>query len=105
MSWGKPELDKADIVRLERKIDYILMELLRIQIKENIQMADLTQLVTEVEKVETVQDSAITLLQQLSQLIKDAGTDPEALAAIVVKLDTTTVALADAVVANTPAAP
>lgn len=41
----------------------------------------------------------------LSQQIKDAGTDPVALANITAQIDANSTALAAAIVANTPAAP
>lgn len=52
----------------------------------------------------TVMDSAVTLLGQLSQMIKDAGTDPAKLQAISGALDANDTELANAVTANTPAA-
>lgn len=67
--------------------------------------ADLTRLTAAVERDETVNASAITLLNQLSQLIRDNANDPAALAALADRLDAQQQALADAVVANTPAAP
>lgn len=67
-------------------------------------MKELDDLTAEVEEVKTVQQSAITLLLQLSQLIRDAGTDPVKLAQLATDLDNSSKALAEAVVANTPAA-
>lgn len=54
---------------------------------------------------DTVIDSVIVLLGTLSQMVKDAGTDPARLAAVVAGINAKKQALADAVVANTPAAP
>lgn len=53
----------------------------------------------------TVIDSAVTLLGHLSDLIKQAGTDPVKLQAIRDLITNQKTKLADAVVANTPAAP
>lgn len=58
-------------------------------------------LVTKVTAQGTVIDSAVTLIQGLSQQIKDAGTDPVKLQAISDALDSQDKKLADAVVANT----
>lgn len=51
----------------------------------------------------TVIQSAITLLNQLSKLLHEAGTDPVKLQAIKDMLDNNSKGLSDAVVANTPA--
>lgn len=67
--------------------------------------ADLARLTAAVERDETVNQSAITLLNSLSQLIRDNADDPAALNALADKLDAQQQQLADAVVANTPAAP
>lgn len=74
-------------------------------------MIDLTALQTKVTAENTVIDSAVTLLNGLSAEIKTLITassntvDPIALQAIVDGIDAKTVALAAAVVANTPATP
>lgn len=68
------------------------------------QMALLDDLEAKVDAVTSVEQSAITLLQELSDALKAAGTDPVRLQAIVDKLDADQTALAAAVVANTPAA-
>lgn len=54
---------------------------------------------------DTVIDSVIVLLGKLSDMIKAAGTDPVRLAAVVADINAKKQALADAVVANTPATP
>lgn len=70
------------------------------------------KLVTEVSETKTVQDSAITLLNGLSAIIADVkeqlaaqGIDNATLNQLATDLDANTNALADAVTANTPAAP
>jgi hypothetical protein len=63
----------------------------------------LAALQAKVEETNTVAASAITLLNGLSQQIKDAGTDPVKLAELTAALDASNDALAAAVVANTPA--
>jgi hypothetical protein len=69
-------------------------------------MAAIDDLQAEVAKVKSVEASAITLLQGLSQLLKDAiaSGNPAAIQAVVTDLDASATALADAVTANTPAA-
>lgn len=66
---------------------------------------DLTNLEAAVARDKTVNESAITLLNGLSQALKDAKDDPAAIQAIIDQLDSQQQALADAVAANTPAAP
>jgi hypothetical protein len=65
---------------------------------------DLTRLEAAVERDTTVNQSAITLLSQLSQLVRDTAGDPAKVAALADQLDAQQQALADAVTANTPAA-
>lgn len=60
---------------------------------------------TEVSETKTVMGSAKTLIEGLSQRIKDADGDPVELKAITDDLDGSTNDLAAAVAANTPAAP
>jgi hypothetical protein len=68
-------------------------------------MAVLDDLTAEVEETKTGIDSAIVLLNGLSQLIKDAGNDPVKLKALTDQLDAKNKELAEAVVANTPSEP
>lgn len=66
---------------------------------------DLTRLQDAVTRDNTVNQSAITLLANLAQLVRDTAGDPAAVNALADQLDAQQQALADAVVANTPAAP
>jgi chromosome segregation ATPase len=90
--------------RIEAKLSHLteIVYLLRMELKEGLDnMAnELDALQAEVTKVEGVEDSAIALLQGLSQQLKDALTDPAKLTAIIAELDAKTAALADAVAAN-----
>lgn len=70
--------------------------------KEQI-MALLDNLEAEVTELTTVTESAVKLLQRLSEQIKAAGTDPVKLKALTAQLDQNTSVLAAAVAANTPA--
>lgn len=71
-------------------------------------MATLADIQAKVAAETTVEQSAITLLQELSQQLKDAlanGADPATLQAIADNLDQNNANLAAAITANTPAAP
>ena len=68
-------------------------------------MAAIDDLQAAVAAEDTVIDSAITLIQGIPALIAAAGTDPAKLAALQTDITTKSKALADAVAANTPAAP
>ncbi len=68
-------------------------------------MADLTALTNQVKANTDAEASAVTLLNQLSVLIKQNATDPVAIAALADQLKTSATTLAAAIVANTPAGP
>jgi hypothetical protein len=67
-------------------------------------MADLTELQAAVTAEGTVVASAVTLLNQLAQMVRDAGTDPVALAELADQIETQSADLAAAVEASTPPA-
>lgn len=64
---------------------------------------DITALTAAVERDNTVNQSAITLLDGLAKALEAAKNDPVAIQAIVDQLNAQQDALAAAVVANTPA--
>jgi hypothetical protein len=68
-------------------------------------MKELDDLTVQVKANTDAEASAVTLLGQLSDLIKAAGTDPAKLAALTSSLDSSKQALAAAILANTPAGP
>ena len=68
-------------------------------------MADLTAIQTAVTENGDVEQSAVTLLGQLSALITANATDPAALQDLANTLEAQKADLAAAVTANTPAAP
>lgn len=72
--------------------------------KENYIMSKIDDLNTAVSEESTVIDSTVTLLTNLTQMIKAAGTDPAKLDALMTSITANKTKLADAVVANTPAA-
>lgn len=67
-------------------------------------MAALDDLKREVEETKTVQASAVTLITEIAQKLRDAiaAGDPAALTALAADLDASATTLADAVTANTP---
>lgn len=89
--------------RLNGKLDRILDQLLHIQMQERQEMINLDALKASVEKETTVTQSAITLMQQLSDLIEQNKADPVALQALADQIDAQASALGSAVQANTPA--
>jgi len=72
---------------------------------ENRIMALLDDVIADVAEETTVIESVVTLLTNLSQQLKDAGTDPVKLAALKTQIDSNKAALAKAVVDNTPTPP
>lgn len=102
-----PQLDRVskqldEVIRALRSVENKLGAVAK---KQEETMADLTRLSDEVSENNDAIDSAVTLLEGLSQQLKDAvaSDDPAAVQAIVDQLDAQTQRLADAVVANTPA--
>lgn len=75
---------------------------------EEAELVTLAELKAKVEAEATVVNSAVTLINGLSQQLKDAlaaGADPAAIQAIADELDAQSAALASAVAANTIAEP
>lgn len=93
--------------KLEERLDEIERILRSIKRLEAEEMATLADVRAKVEEQDTVINSAVTLLEQLSLMLKDAiaSNDPQAFQQIADMLDAEKQRLADAVVANTPAAP
>jgi predicted metal-dependent enzyme (double-stranded beta helix superfamily) len=77
----------------------------RIATTETRIMATLQDILNDVQDEATVVGSVEALLTQLSDLLKNAGTDPAALQAVKDLVDSNKARLSAAVVANTPAAP
>jgi len=87
---------------VDHKLAIIIGQLERVLQKEQIIMAELDDLTTQVQVTADAEQSAIVLLNGLSAALAAAGTDPAKLAALRDSLKTNTDALAAAVVANTP---
>ena len=88
------------------RLDEILDQLgLIVSNQENI-MTIMDDLKASVQRNTDAESSVITLLQGISQQLKDAlaANDPAAIQAVITQLDANTAAAAAAVVANTPAA-
>jgi hypothetical protein len=90
---------------LLRSLDDIKKMLGLVIQKENHMSQELDDLTASVAAEGTVIDSAIVLLNGLSAALAAAGTDPVKLAALKSDIDGKTASLADAIAANTPAAP
>lgn len=82
----------------------VILALMALKILWRIKMT-VDDILAKVTAEKTVVDSAVALLSQLSQAIKDAGTDPAKLQALSDAIDAQQSELASAVTANTPAAP
>jgi len=94
---------KHKISELTTKVDALLAMLTAIAFKEDRIMADLASLQQAVNDETSVEQSAITLMTQLSALLTQAKNDPAQIQSIIDQINTRKAALADAIVANTPA--
>jgi hypothetical protein len=72
---------------------------------ETLLMAKIDDLEAEVTKVGTVQESAITLINDIAQQLRDSRANDPRIQAVIDSLDQRATALAAAVTANTPATP
>ena len=98
---------RTQLNRIEAKLDALLRSTAQMAKQTDQNFADLEAKVTNIE---TVDASAVTLLQGLkaaldAAIAANANGDSEALPALSARLGTSADALAAAVVANTPAAP
>lgn len=99
-----PELTQQ-LNRMEQKLDLIAAALAGVAAQTGVIVTDLSAITNEVQENGDAVASAVSLLGSLSQQIRDLSTDPAALQALADQLDANTQSLAEAVVANTPAAP
>jgi len=88
------------------RLDALKRQLNLIFDRQEIIMATIDELKAAVARNTAVDDSVITLLQGISQQLKDAlaSGNPAALQEVITQLDANTQKMADAVTANTPAA-
>lgn len=87
---------------IEQKLNKIVAMLTTVLQKENHIMALIDDLEAGVAANGDAEDSAITLLNNLTALIQAAGTDPARLQAVIDTVNAKKAALAAAIVANTP---
>jgi hypothetical protein len=96
-------------LRIERKLDEVLMRLNALKTTQHRQgkklMADLSRITNSVAANGTVIGSAVTLIEQIAEALRNAGSDQGAIDALAADLEAQAAALAAAVAANTPAAP
>lgn len=92
------------LVRIDRKLDRAQNSLENLLIGDLIMSAELDALSAQVANNTDVEASAVQLLENISQLLRDAGTDRTKLTALANNLETSRTALAAAIVANTPVA-
>lgn len=96
---------RADLKRVERKIDSVRLAQQQQALGDLIMSAQLDALTEQVTQNTDTEASAIQLLTNLHDLLVAAGTDPAKLDALKQQLATSKDQLAAAIVANTPAAP
>ena len=89
---------------VERKLDYLTTLVFELLTKVNRMTVSIDDLKADVASESTVVASVVTLLGSLATQLQGV-TKPEDLAAIIAGIDANKKALADAVAANTPAAP
>lgn len=90
---------------LHRKLDAILARIGSVEKDQQQVTQELQALTQQVHANTDAEQSAIQLLNGLSQQLKDAAEDPVAVRALADQLKTSGDALAAAVLANTPAQP
>ena len=97
----------ADLDRILWRLDYIIALLWAMLGEESKMAGELDSLRSQVEQTVTVERSAIVLLQGLKTALDAAiaSGNPAALTDLSAQLGASAGALADAIVANTPAAP
>lgn len=93
-------------IYLSEECPHDVIRLLRTILKEvRAVTPELERLATEVAEMKTAQQSAVTLLSNLSELIRQHADDPAALRDLADQIDSSTNELSAAVTANTPAEP
>jgi hypothetical protein len=91
----------VDTLALFREMNERLKRIEGMEIKI---MADIDDILSDVQAETNAEQAAIVLLQSLSAALKAAGNDPVKVAAVRALIQSNTAAMAAAVVANTPAA-
>lgn len=83
----------------------IFRTLVRLENKEDSIMANLDDLIAQVQKNEDAEASAVIVIQKLAAEMQASAGDPNKLSALVASMQTSAAALGAAIVAGTPAAP
>lgn len=96
---------EAHLVRIDHKLDRAQNSLENLAIGDLIMSAELDALTSQVTNNTDVEASAVQLLTNIAQQIRDAGVDRTKLTTLATNLETSRAALAAAVVANTPPTP
>jgi hypothetical protein len=95
-------------LRIERKLDEVLVRLNALKVTQHRQgrklMADLSRITANVAANGTVIGSAVTLIEQIAEALRNAGSDQGAIDALANDLEAQATALSEAIVRNTPAA-
>jgi putative N-acetylmannosamine-6-phosphate epimerase len=95
-------------LRIERKLDEVLRLLNALKSTQHRQgrklMADLSRITDSVAANGSVIGSAVTLIEQIAEALRNASSDQGAIDALAADLEAQAAALAAAVAANTPAA-
>ena len=102
--WLSRQLDSIEdkLAHLQGTLDHLSATIIK---GERTMAADLSALTDAVTNDTTVEQSAITLLEELAAEISAAANDPAAIQALADEVNANAAALAAAVTANTPAAP
>lgn len=95
----------ASLSRIELRLNQHGSLLAALVTGDQIMSSQLDALTSQVAQVETVEQSAVTLIKGLADQLKAISNDPVAILALADRLHTSSDALAAAVTANTPAAP
>lgn len=95
----------AKLDSIERKLDAVAATTNQTRVETMGYKEEFANLEAQVTETVQLEQSAISLFTVLSQKIADAAGDPAAVVALATQLKTSAVALAAAIVANTPAAP
>jgi hypothetical protein len=101
------QLDRIEerLEHLERLLN-LVVSVTRTSLQEQLTMAsELDNLTAQVSAIETVDQSAVTLLQTLSQMIASLKPDQAAIDNLAARVSASAAGLAAAITANTPAAP
>jgi hypothetical protein len=94
--------------RIERKLDEIMRGINALKRQQNRHgvkiMADLSRITASVAANGTVIGSAVTLIEQIAEALRNVSSDQGAIDALASDLETQAAALSAAIVQNTPAA-